>query len=51
MASDAFEKLLVTVQIKAAVLRDGEEKEVPVEKIVLGAIIILNREILSLQTA
>lgn len=39
-ASDAFEKLLATVQIRAAVLRDGEEKEVPVEEIVPGDIII-----------
>ena len=41
-AADAFEKLLATVQIKAAVLRDGEEKEIPVEEIVPGDIIILN---------
>jgi Mg2+-importing ATPase len=30
------------VQIKAAVLRDGEEKEIPVEEIVPGDITILN---------
>ena len=41
-AADAFEKLLTTVQIKAAALRDGREKEVPVEEIVPGDIIILN---------
>jgi Mg2+-importing ATPase len=41
-ASDAFEKLLATVQIKAAVLRDGEETEISVEEIVPGDIIILN---------
>ncbi len=41
-AADAFEKLLAAVQIKAAVLRDGEEKEIPVEEIVPGDIIILN---------
>lgn len=41
-AADAFEKLLATVQIKAAVLRDGEEKEISVEDVVPGDIIILN---------
>src|SRR5208283_429789 len=41
-AADAFEKLLAAVQIKAAVLRDGEEKEIPLEEIVPGDIIILN---------
>ncbi|WP_410507082.1 magnesium-translocating P-type ATPase [Methanosarcina hadiensis] len=41
-AADAFEKLLATVQIKAAVLRDGEETEISVEEIVPGDIIILN---------
>ena len=33
---------LAAVQIRAAVLRDGEEKEIPVEEIVPGDIIILN---------
>ncbi|MHB8101033.1 MAG: magnesium-translocating P-type ATPase [Methanosarcina sp.] len=41
-AADAFEKLLATVQIRAAVLRDDEEKEIPVEEIVPGEIIILS---------
>ncbi|HWQ44923.1 MAG TPA: magnesium-translocating P-type ATPase [Methanosarcina barkeri] len=41
-AADAFEKLLAAVQIRATVLRDGEEKEIPVEEIVPGDIIILN---------
>ena len=41
-AADAFEKLLATVQIRVAVLRDGEEKEIPVEEIVPGEIIILS---------
>ncbi|HHV24653.1 MAG: magnesium-translocating P-type ATPase [Methanosarcina sp.] len=41
-AADAFEKLLAAVQIRAAVLRDGKEKEIPVEEIVPGDIIILN---------
>jgi P-type Mg2+ transporter len=41
-ASDAVEKLLAIVQIKAAVLRDGKEQEIPVEDIVSGEIVILN---------
>ena len=41
-AADAFKKLLATVQIRTAVLRDSEEKEIPVEEIVPGDIIILN---------
>ncbi len=41
-AADAFEKLLAVVQIRAAVLRDGKEKEIPVDNIVPGDIIILN---------
>src|ERR1035437_1308909 len=41
-ASNAIEKLLAIVQIKAAVLRDGKEQEVPVEEIVPGDIVILN---------
>ena len=41
-AADAFEKLLAAVQIKTAALRNGEEKEIPVEEIVPGDIIILN---------
>ena len=41
-AADAFEKLLTTVQIRATVLRDGGEKEVLVEEIVPGDVIILN---------
>ena len=41
-ASDAVAKLLAIVQIKAAVLRDGKEKEIPVEEIVPGDIVILN---------
>jgi P-type Mg2+ transporter len=41
-ASNAVAKLLSIVQIKAAVLRDGASKEIPVEEIVPGDIIILN---------
>ncbi len=41
-ASNAVEKLLSIVQIKAAVLRDGSPKEIPVEEIVPGDIVILN---------
>ena len=40
-AADAFEKLLSVVQIKATVLRDGRETEIPVEEIVPEDIIIL----------
>jgi len=41
-ASNAVEKLLSIVQIKSAVLRDGSSKEIPVEEIVPGDIVILN---------
>ena len=41
-ASNAIEKLLSIVQIKAAVLRDGISVEIPVEQIVPGDIVILN---------
>jgi len=41
-ASNAVEKLLSIVQIKAAVLRDGSSREIPVEEIVPGDIVILN---------
>jgi P-type Mg2+ transporter len=41
-ASNAVEKLLALVQIKAAVLRDGKESEIPVEEIVPGDMVILN---------
>lgn len=41
-ANNALEKLLSVVQIKAAVLRDGSSKEIPVEEIVPGDIVILN---------
>jgi Mg2+-importing ATPase len=41
-ASNAVKKLLSVVQIKAAVLRDKNSKEIPVEQIVPGDIVILN---------
>ncbi|WP_095643367.1 magnesium-translocating P-type ATPase [Methanosarcina spelaei] len=41
-AADAFEKLLSTVRVKTTVLRDGKEKEIPIEEVVSGDIIILN---------
>lgn len=39
-AADAFEKLLSSVEVKSTVLRDGEGKEIPVEQIVPGDVII-----------
>jgi Mg2+-importing ATPase len=41
-ASNAIEKLLEIVQITASVLRDGNEKEIHVEEIVPGDIVMLN---------
>jgi Mg2+-importing ATPase len=41
-ASNAIEKLLAIVQIKAAVLRDGNQQEIHVEDIVPGDVVILN---------
>jgi Mg2+-importing ATPase len=41
-ASNAVQKLLSIVRIKAAVVRDGKSKEIPVEEIVPGDIVILN---------
>jgi Mg2+-importing ATPase len=41
-ATKAVEKLLAIVQIKATVLRDGGPKDVPVEEIVPGDIVILS---------
>jgi Mg2+-importing ATPase len=41
-ATNAVEKLLAIVQVKAMVLRDGNQKEIPVEEIVPGDIVILN---------
>ena len=41
-AADAVQKLLAIVQTKATVLRDGNQMDIPVEKIVPGDVIILN---------
>ncbi|MDD5312787.1 MAG: magnesium-translocating P-type ATPase [Dehalococcoidia bacterium] len=41
-AADAVKKLLAIVQIRAAVWRNGAEKEIPVEEIVPGDIVVLN---------
>ena len=41
-AANAIGKLLAIVQIKAMVLRDGSQKEIPVEEIVPGDVVILN---------
>lgn len=41
-AVNAVEKLLAVVQTKATVLRDGNQKDIPVEMIVPGDVIILN---------
>jgi len=41
-AANAFEKLLSTVRVKTTVLRDGKEKEIPIEEVVPGDIISLN---------
>ncbi|MGA2683197.1 MAG: magnesium-translocating P-type ATPase [Candidatus Bathyarchaeia archaeon] len=41
-AANAVQKLLAIVQTKATVLRDGNQKDIPVETIVPGDVIILN---------
>lgn len=41
-ARDAVDKLLAVVQVKAAVQRDGHERDVPLEDIVPGDIVLLN---------
>lgn len=40
-AADAVAKLLAIVQIKASVLRGGNQKEIPVEEVVPGDIVVL----------
>jgi P-type Mg2+ transporter len=41
-ASNAVEKLLVLVQVKATVLRDGQSLEIPNEEVVPGDIVLLS---------
>jgi P-type Mg2+ transporter len=41
-ATDAVEKLLAIVQVRAAVLRDGKEHEISVEEVVPGDVVVLN---------
>ncbi len=41
-AADAVAKLLAIVRIKAAVLRDGSQQEIPLEDVVPGDIVLLN---------
>ncbi|MBX9257452.1 magnesium-translocating P-type ATPase [Desmonostoc muscorum CCALA 125] len=41
-ASNAVEKLLALVQVKATVLRDGQSQEIPTEEIVRGDIVLLS---------
>jgi P-type Mg2+ transporter len=41
-ATDAVEKLLAIVQVRAAVLREGKEQEISLEEVVPGDVVILN---------
>ncbi len=41
-ATNAVEKLLAVVQTKATVLRDGNQKEIPVEGVVPGDVVLLS---------
>ncbi len=41
-ATNAVEKLLAIVQVKAAVMRDGHSQEISIEEIVPGDIVVLN---------
>lgn len=41
-AVKAFEKLLAIVEIKAMVIRDGEPREISIEEVVPGDIVVLN---------
>jgi Mg2+-importing ATPase len=41
-AANAVKKLLAIIQIKSQVIRNGQEKEIPLEKIVPGDIVILS---------
>jgi Mg2+-importing ATPase len=41
-ATDAVDRLLAVVQVRAAILRDGKEQEISVEEVVPGDVTILN---------
>jgi Mg2+-importing ATPase len=41
-ATDAVEKLLAIVQVKSAVLRDGQSVDIPVEEVVPGDVVLLD---------
>jgi Mg2+-importing ATPase len=41
-ATNAVEKLLAIVQVKATVLRDGQSVDIPIEEIVPGDVVLLN---------
>ncbi len=41
-ATDAVERLLAIVQVRTAVLRDRQEREIPIEDVVPGDIVVLN---------
>ncbi len=41
-AADAVEKLLATVQVKATVLRDGKQVDLPIEALVPGDVVLLD---------
>lgn len=41
-AANAFEKLLSAVKVKASVLRDGQEKDISIEEVVPGDVVILH---------
>ncbi|MGD0277235.1 MAG: HAD-IC family P-type ATPase, partial [Syntrophales bacterium] len=41
-AANAMEKLLAIVSIKATVIRDGDQKDIPIEAVVPGDVLILN---------
>jgi Mg2+-importing ATPase len=40
-AANAIEKLIAIVQVKATVIRDGDSKEVPLEEVVPGDIVVI----------
>ena len=44
-AENAVEKLLAIVQVKAAVLRDGGQKKIPLEEVVPGEVVLLTNRL------